>query len=461
MKKELSKKLVIMALGFLLTFAGIPVATTAQSSNSPLILNYENEASIPTYAKSADTVVRYNSEESSLVLTATDDGDGSFVNPNRIEFHGLDEYGAAVSQYPVLAVRFKLSRADIVAHTVHIRTSVSNTKAPGNKMLATPGYQATTDWQLLVIDTRDTTNANVAALNTAIGTDWGIWSSFVITFEKAASAKEGDAVAIDWIGVFSSVEEAEGYTEIPVETEPSEQILLDFNVEEAIPTYNSSSETLVTYDDVQGALKLTAADDGDGTFTLVNRIEFHDLDKLKSAISDFPVLAIRFRLSRAEVQAHTVHLRTSIAKDKNYMLATPGYQATTDWQVLVIDTRDTKNANVAALNTAIGTDWGDWASFVITFEKASSAQEGDSILIDWIGVFESIDAATAYQDDDDVVDDADGDTDIDNAQTGGNNPDTEDSQFLLLSIIVSVAALAVITRKSDRYGAKRLDLSKK
>ncbi len=177
---------------------------TSESSVQALPIPKDSETGLPNTSYSFSEVDGYTS----VLMTPTENGikEGGTI---AITFPGK----GSVEQYPVLAMRVKLQRADCEFGRLYWRTEESErmwhvmddlgTRINWQQSISGKSmtYEATTDWQIIYVDMSDAHNPYL------IG-NWTAMMCNMLPTYGGTGVTTDRGIYVDWIGAFGTVEDA-------------------------------------------------------------------------------------------------------------------------------------------------------------------------------------------------------------------------------------------------------------
>ena len=354
------------------------------------------------------TTGAYSSAEDAAVFTSTVNNLASDTRTPGIILGGtvtsnstkaLSVTTSKITDYPIIALKLKLSNSAIVVDRFDWTTDAYEATGAGmwRGMSEAPSKViATTEWQTVIIDTRNDTNGNtLAAL--ALG---GNWSGFRFFFKTPAGIAVNTSVSIAWIGVFASESAAAAYDTARAAT-LDDTWEIDF-AKKGILAVNSMQVT-------NSAVKVFSSEEGAAVFssTKSNLSAAERTPSLlfgsyanvsQTLVSDANlnvtrnrILAVKLKLSDEDILFDEVAWSVTAAPSKRYAINNPNayLDATTDWQLVCIDIGDSSNVeNFKPENI--------YTAFRILFKSPAGKSEPASIAIEYIRFFETVADAQTY-----------------------------------------------------------------
>ena len=341
-----------------------------------------------------DKVAVFTSTESNLTSATRTPGiilGGTVTSKSDKELSVKDN---SVEDYPIVAIRLKLSNPEIIVDRFDWTTDTfeqegsekwrSMTGALTATYSGTQALKATDEWQTVIIDTSKDTNTNT--LNKLKGN----WTGFRFLFKTPAGISENTSVSIAWIGVFKNVAEVPRESDAPVWLDFSDETVINKTVvtEGNLKTelgYNSEEQSLV--------LTSTEADLSAPTRTpgiiIGNK---NRMDVYNSPVEKYPVIAAYIKLSDESVTFDRFDWSTTEYEAKESvpwrnMSSYAVLQPTTEWQLVYVD--------ASLMTSANDSKWfkGLWSGFRMLFKSAAGKAESASVQVKWIGTFETVDDA--------------------------------------------------------------------
>lgn len=218
--------------------------------------------------------------------------------------------------------------------------------------------------------------------------DW-LDMMFCMLPEKGDTAVAADRFYVAWVGLFESEEQIFSYANYDMPEK--EKLLWEFDEESKVNQHvYAQGDTLIGFNAEEKALEVRVADtNGDGAFsTNPGHIDLGVKKELpRYDVNENPVIALRVKLNH-EMLGGYVSFRTNTQNAQDYPIARLPYEDTDDWQVLVLDASED--------NTMSYFFEGNWQRLSFDFATAAQADGTEVILVDWIGVFDSVESAYGY-----------------------------------------------------------------
>lgn len=160
-----------------------------------------------------DSEVSFDESTSTMLVKAIDARVGEKADgvlDTNVAGFKLNVSGISTDKYPVVAVKLKLGRKTAKAGWYGFDTTANNEVRSAKR----PIYEATNEWQTVIIDYSDPAN------NTMISDFSGNWEAVSINLGVDNLSNVGDTYNVEWIGLFSSVKEAKNYgnPKVPADT---------------------------------------------------------------------------------------------------------------------------------------------------------------------------------------------------------------------------------------------------
>ena len=303
--------------------------------------------------------------------------------------------GFDAQTYPVLAIRTKISNAYSSFGNAGYRTTDWATARNENKVTTwysysreqNPYYWVTNDWQLVFFDF-SSRNGDYFS---------GDWLEILLELQKFNETVEAAPVYIDAIGLFKSEKQAsevlnrENIINPLVISGSEKQYVLDFDSEATLGLVSATGDTVISFDAEQKLMKVTVSDlDFDGSYFTPARIGLIGNRTMSMMDAEStPIIAIKLKASKPIDMGGFAYFKTNWFMDNYYSINRLDYNATDDWQIVTMDCLDPNNL----------LPWyftGNWHSLLLDLATATDVSEGDTFLIDWIGIFDSYKSAYAY-----------------------------------------------------------------
>lgn len=180
---------------------------------SPVFWNFFVKSGMKKAERKGDTYLDFDSTLSAMKVEVKDMNDDGAVGstPGSIALGTLVpiEEGATLEDYPIFAVRVKLSRADIPGGMLRIVSALSREYLADGMLDSADldidilNYRATEEWQTIVIDYRNNMTASFFS--------GGDWKSVTLNLVDQNQVVAQDAVYLQWAGAFASVEELNNF----------------------------------------------------------------------------------------------------------------------------------------------------------------------------------------------------------------------------------------------------------
>jgi len=462
----MKKIAVFLTLSLLFCLASSPVFAE-ESTFDPIVIRFDSPESLVGVEPTADTAISYDADENAMLLEAIDDGDGTWTLPLRVEISTYAKQGISIADYPFVAIRFKTCRDNFPARTIHLRTDLTEQARKDGKndingtkyinyLLATPGYQPTDDWQGLVMNANEASEAYLLnkICQSKDSTGWGAWERLILTFINPSYVYDGDYLYVESIGLYHTLEEANNAAGIEEEEILEARGTLSYflNSESELDTciqWDANDDTQVTFNSEKRVMEVLAKDaqsgdyaDGKLTQNVAGFEFFLDETTLVSP-KYYTVLGVGLTLSNPNSKPGSM---TVILSDgREYAAeAIPAYQDNTDYQALYLKLDD------------LGLPSDAYISKVqIALSDGTAGEE--SFLVEWIGLFESMEDAVDFADvPSDTQDTTDEITDTSDMKTTESvqNTDTEPSSgeidaqnngtIVIIAVVVVVLVAGVV-----------------
>ena len=180
---------------------------------TPLFWSFFTKPGVSQVMSNGDTVLDFDSSEHAMVVEAKDTNkDGvTATTPGDIVLGAIVsiEKGLTMEDYPIFALRVKLSRDEIIGGMMNV-VSAGSRESAGDGMIDsfevdidTMNYQPTTEWQTIVIDYRENL--------TAAFFSGGDWQSINLHLLDENQTLPGDKVLVQWAGAFASKADLNNY----------------------------------------------------------------------------------------------------------------------------------------------------------------------------------------------------------------------------------------------------------
>ena len=344
----------------------------------------------------------------------------SIHQPAKIVFAAENDCGAMMEDYPVLAIKIKLADPEFVFGTGNTLISTNKNGAMGFAARATSaGYQPTTAWQLLLL----TVNTDGIEIN-----DWRAAMVALLPHHETAVEAGQDIAWIQWAGAFPSADDAREYFEdtlAPGEDQeepagPGEggeddytgPLFLDVTDKDKFDAAQSAGKLIVnnknnvelSYNATSGAAEfyftangpeISAGRLGESLITL------NAMHSIK--VADAPVVVAKIRVNESNpdktMKSYLTCARTKggAQQVKLYGDGNCGYN--TDENDYLLTGKDrwvyVAFSDAASNEKAQIPDYGVWGGIQLQM-NGSTYEVGDSIEVAWVGAFESLAAAKAF-----------------------------------------------------------------
>ncbi len=321
----------------------------------------------------AGTTIAYDATEGAAKITST----GTNANRFRIPTGGNKE--ATVAKYPVIAMKVKFSNPSLNFGGI----AAGCDHGQGGSIYGT-GYVAadiaeTGDWQLIVFDGSSMNNAKYG----------GTWNTLLGALAANGTVPTaGDAMWIQWAGVFQTVEEACAYgkTESP--------FLYNFSDADDAAAYIKNGKigagdcknTTVAYDATEGAIKISPKD-----LTAVDAARFEiRSNNAGIEVKEYPVIAIKIKTKNTTRPFGGIwpgtynNGSTSKYKAKDVCQT---YSRTGDWELLLYDGSKTTDQYYS----------GQWYGMIVRLMSNNiTPTEDDVCWVEWAGAFKTTEEAEQY-----------------------------------------------------------------
>ena len=317
-----------------------------------------------------NTDVFYDSEKGAIgvrEITVCDD-DTSKI---QIDFDG----NASVEKYPILAMHIKLTDADTQFGLIGLKSSgwlealnsgyVSTHYASSKK--TKPFYEPITTWQWVFFDVRMLSGEYLSG---------NILSLLMELQNGSTSAEKSTTVYIDAIGFLENEYELSSvFKDIP---ETYANIFISPDLRKDVLSASDNNTTLI-YNESSGSLTVSSVTAG----TRRNHIRI--LLEAEIEASEYPVFAMRIKLSRNNIKFGKFYWRTESKKNANNgwfvssSVINPVFKETCEWQTVIFDLRDYGSEYL----------YGDYLEFNIAFQSETQVCGAADIEIAAMGMFES------------------------------------------------------------------------
>lgn len=299
-------------------------------------------------------------------------------NANKLMLSNLQNLEIPADEYPVIALRIKLSSASMQFGKVYWRTqSKADSGTSGfwvSHTSVTAAYEPTTDWQLLLV------NLNVPGAQYVSDQ----YLQLMFAFQSETVDCDPQTVLVSSVGFFANAQDAREYYR---EASISKRVFTFTKESDISKAKVDGTNTVLSYDSGQKAMRVDEKDINTGNPSKImfdNIADGFDFDK-------YPIVALHIKLGAPNVPAGIVGVRT----DGWAALGSPHwcsntnirmtYAATTNWQWVYFDARALKTgANVPYLT-------GDWDKVLISLQHTvTSPTEKTPVWVDAVGLFESV-----------------------------------------------------------------------
>lgn len=321
----------------------------------------------------AGTTISYDTNENAVKVTST----GTNANRFRIP---AGHSAASVKDYPVMAMMVKFSNPNLNFGGM----AAGCNHGQGGSIYGT-GYVATDiaetgDYQLVLFDGTTFNNAKYA----------GTWNTLLGALAaNNVTATAGDAMWIQWAGVFKSVEDVLAYA-----GDIASPFIYDFADEDEANAYikngkigaGDSKNTNVAYDADEGAIKISAKD-----LTTVDAARFEiRADNSRINVKDYPVIAIKIKTKNTTRPFGGIWPGTANnGSSSKYKAADvcQTYSRTGDWELLLYDGSQSTDQYYK----------GEWYGIIVRLMANNiTPTENDVCWVEWAGVFKTAEEAEQY-----------------------------------------------------------------
>ena len=318
----------------------------------------------------AGTTIAYDATEGAAKITST----GTNANRFRIPAGGNKE--ATVAKYPVIAMKVKFSNPSLNFGGI----AAGCDHGLGGSIYGS-GYVAsdvveTGAWQLVVFDGTNFNNTKYA----------GTWNTLLGALAANGTVPTaGDAMWIQWAGVFQTVEDAYAY-----DTDCASPFF--FNYEDQTDVQKLMAKNYVkvennvslSYNATEKALEINPTDVGAKSN---HRFSVNPLART-TPVADYPVMAIKIKPKNTNHKLGGIAAGTARTGGGSLYASDFQLKGTTledDWQIVIFDGTTPPHANYS----------GNWAGLLISLAPDNSVTTAeDGWYVKWAGVFKTV--ADAY-----------------------------------------------------------------
>ncbi len=353
---------------------------------------------------SLKTTVAYSSAEDAAVFTSSVNNLTSDTRTPGIILGGtvtsssdkaLSVTASSVESYPIIALKIKLNNSAVVVDRFDWTTDSYEAEGSGkwrSMSEAASKVSATTDWQTVIIDTRNDTNA------TTLSKLSGNWSGFRFFFKTPAGISTSTAVSIAWIGVFESESAASAY-DTAREATLDDTYELDF-AKKGITAVNSmkvENSATKAFSSEEGAAvfsstlsNLSAAQRSPSLlFGCFDSANTTSMSSLNLSVTRNRIIAVKLKLSDADIAIEQVNWTVDGTNRRNVNNPDGLLEKNTDWQLVCFDIGDSSNmVDYVPENIYKG--------FRILFTSPVGKEKPISIMVEYIRLFETVADAEAY-----------------------------------------------------------------
>ena len=379
---------------------------TAQQARE--VLGYKGLYDPATQKESEYLLYEIKSEPDIVVLKASDDNTVISWDKNEKALKAISKdskkncsvvmatpAGLDAQKFPVLAIRTKISNAYSTFGNAGYRTADWATARNEGKVSTwysysrdeNPYYWVTSEWQLVFFDF-SSRNGDYFS---------GDWLELLLELQKFNENIEAAPVWIDAIGLFRSEEQAaqvlnrENVINPLVISGSKKQYVLDFDSEATLGLVSATGDTVISFDSQQKVMRVTVSDlDGDGSYLTPGRVGLIGNRTMSMMDAEStPIIAMRIKTSTPRTMGGFAYFKTNWFMDNYYSINRLSYNGTEDWQIVTLDCLDPDNL----------LPWyftGDWHSLLLDLATATDVSEGDTFLVDWIGIFDCYKSAYDY-----------------------------------------------------------------
>lgn len=442
MKKTV--RAVCLLLAICLALSGvISIFTTRAENVLPdgvgMLLDFNSSGAVNKMTCGNATDIKYDETEGAMRVAAKQE---NVVNSTTLmlNFPGVS---GNTAEYPVIAMRVKLSRADMATSsnaTPRLGYWINGENTATGDCLGS-AYKSTEEWQTVYIDFSNysvTVNKN----NHKYFTDADSALSyrrldFYLYDHKKTDISTDDIFYVQWVGAFDSVESVYRYSEMTYSTAVTfhEDINLKYlNAQQQqavigeqgnVTLTETTSTAALSYSESENALMVTPKQLGKDRGFMLN------VSRLSISADKYPVMAYKLRLTDSETgdirytyYAGTSTLEYSVAlstsgtvgkSDPMYTSLTRNQVNTnnyaplgdsnkiTDWQLMMTDFSDSTNTFGMGANAKYWTeDFGGYWSYVQlalpNYRSGSTYPSSylEPYYVEWVGFFSDIESARDY-----------------------------------------------------------------
>lgn len=302
---------------------------------------------------------------------------------------------SSVEKYPIIALKIKLSDSSVIVDRFDWTTDTYEAEGSGKwrpMSEAASKVSATTDWQTIIIDTRnDTDTTTLSKLN-------GNWSGFRFFFKTPAGMSNSTAVSIAWIGAFASESEATAYDtaraatlDVTYELDFAKKGITAVNsmkVENSASKAFSSEEGVAVFSSTLS--NLTSATRSPsllfGCFDNANSTSMSDLNL---SVTRNRIIAVKLKLSDADIAIEQVDWTVDGTNRRIVNNPDGLLEKNTDWQLVCFDIGDSSKLDHFVPENI-------YKGFRILFTSPVGKSEPISISVEYVRLFETVADAEAY-----------------------------------------------------------------
>ena len=335
--------------------------------------------------KDTNTKVSYDETEKALKLSTLNTTD---KKAGRLSI--IANGTAKVKEYPVMAVMIKLNNPNRVFGGLMPGTE---RKEGGSKFVmpnVLESYQRTGEWQLMVFD-------GTKYEHEAYTDDW--FGFLVRLMGENAVPTENDYCFIKWAGAFKTAKDAYDFAgmEVPAPVKDTNPSPFFFNfteewntvgfIEDNAVAADGNSNTQIAYDAKEKALKVSPKNYKDKN---ANVIALYDKGQAIN-VADYPVFGMKIKTKNVSAILNSVWAGTNSKYPTKFRVQLPieQYNATDDWQYMIIDATGYETYDDAFTGT--------WFGLIMKLMDINVVPTKDDVFyLQWAGVFATADDAYNY-----------------------------------------------------------------